>query len=228
MLPTLAPSLAQLRLIPSIIQAVDSKLYNHLPLTQPFFAIPGILTMYAHDIQEYGDISRIFDVLLAREAVFSVYMFAQIVLQRANELFEIPSDEPEMLHSVLSKLPKPLKLEQLIADTIKLFEKYPPESLQTWGRISTSSALKTARWPEQTRTQTLEDGKRYFEKQVVELRRAEQREKALKVLWKYRKPVRTVVLAVTIGLLSVWLRKSTGPSGVFGAFWRLWYGYREH
>jgi len=224
MLPTLAPSLAQLRLIPSIIYAVDPRLYRHLPLTQPFFAIPGILTMYAHDIQEYGDIARVFDVLLAREAVFSVYMFAQIVLQRSDELFEIPSDEPEMLHSILSKLPKPLELDTLISNTIKLFEKHPPETLKTWRAISKSSVLKTARWPNQTISQSLEDGEAYFETQVRELQRAEQREEVLATMWKYRRPAQTVGLAVLVGVLSFWLRRSSGPSGIFGAFWRYYSG----
>lgn len=227
MLPTLAPSLAQLRLIPSIIYTVNPKLYKHLPLTQPFFAIPGILTMYAHDIQEYGDIARIFDVLLAREAVFSVYMFAQIVLQRADELFEIDSDEPEMLHSVLSKLPKPLKLETLIANTIILFEKYPPETLRTWSSISSSSVLKTARLRNQTASQTLEDGKIYFDKQVKELQRQEQLEKTLKLLWQYRRPAKAIGVAVAIGLVSYWLRSASGSS-ILKAFWRAWYDYREH
>lgn len=229
MLPTLAPSLAQLRLIPSIIHAVNPKLYEHLPLTRPFFAIPGILTMYAHDIQSYGDIARVFDVLLAREAVFSVYMFATIMLARADELFDIPADEPEMLHSVLSKLPHPLHLESLIADATVLFAEYPPERLPTWRAISSSSVLKTARVPGQTETQSLEDGERYFAKQVRELQWAERREKVLATMWMYRRPARTAGLAILVGVLSFWLRRSGGFSGLLTAFWSLprSFGFRQ-
>ena len=220
MLPTLAPSLAQLRLIPSIIYAVNPKLYNHLPLTRPFFAIPGILTMYAHDVQEYGDIARVFDVLLAREGVFSLYMFAQIVLQRADELFEIPSDEPEVLHSVLSKLPSPLDLETLIQGTIKLFEEHPPETLRSWRSISNSSVLKTVRSAEQAARQSLEEGRMFFDKQVKELQWVEKREKALATMWKYRRPARTVGIAILVGVLSYWLqRRSGGVSGLLGTIW---------
>lgn len=219
MLPTLAPSLAQLRLIPSIIHAVNPKLHNHLPLTRPFFAIPGILTMYAHDIQEYGDIARIFDVLLAREAVFSVYMFAQIVLQRADELFAIPADEPEVLHSVLSKLPKPLDLETLIANTIALFEVHPPETLGTWRSISSSSVLKTARSADQAAGQSLGEARVFFNHQVKELQWAERQEKVLSTMWKYRRPARTVGLAILVGVLSYWLRRSGAFSSLAGAFW---------
>ena len=225
MLPTLAPSLSQLRLIPSIIHAVNPELYNHLPLTQPFFAIPGILTMYAHDIQSYGEIARIFDVLLARETVFSVYMFAQIVLQRADELFEIESDEPEMLHSVLSKLPKPLNLEMLIENTSQLIKQHPPENLSTWRAISKSSVLKTARWPNQVPGQSLADGEFYFEKQVEELHWQEQRDKILATMWKYKQPAKRVGLAVMIGVLAFWLRRSSATTGVFGMFRKYWSGY---
>lgn len=228
MLPTLAPALAQLRLIPAVLYAVDPKLCAHLSQTQPFFALSGTLTMYAHDIQEYGDIARLFDVFLAREAVFSVYMFAQIVLQRSEELFETPADEPEMLHSILSKLPKPLDLETLIANTVKLIERHPPGSLRPWRSISEYSVLKTSLFPDQTAKQTLEDGELYFKRQVKELRWAEQREKILTTIWKYRKPAGTIGLAVLVGVLSFWLRKSSGPSGLFGVIWRQWSGYQGH
>ena len=78
MLPSLAPALAQLRLLPSILNKVDPDLCTHLSQTQPFFALAATLTLYAHDIQEYGDIARLFDILIAREAVFSVYLFVQV------------------------------------------------------------------------------------------------------------------------------------------------------
>lgn len=174
--------------------------------------------MYAHDIQEYGDIARLFDILLAREAVFSVYLFAQIVLQRQEELFAIPADEPDMLHFILAKLPNPLKIEALIANTVKLFEDHPPETLRIWKSISSSSVLKTARDHEVSRHQTLEDGKVFFEKQKREVEWADRQEKALKVMYRYRRPARAVGLAVLVGVLSFWLRKTPGFG--LGLLWR--------
>lgn len=234
MLPKLDSALAQLSLIPTIIRASNVELYNHLSGVRPWFALSGTLTMYAHDIQEYGDIARLFDVLLAREAVFSVYMFAQIVLQRSQELFEIPSDEPDMLQSILSKVPQPLDVETLISNTIKLFEKHPPEKLRTWSRISKSSVLKTARWPHQTAQQTLRDGEMYFKKQVKELQWAERRKHVMTALStpsNYKKPVGGVAVAVLIGVLSMWVRRSSLLSGPFGAldrFWKWYVGYPGH
>ncbi|KAI1849362.1 hypothetical protein JX265_012077 [Neoarthrinium moseri] len=219
MLPNLAPAISQLRLIPDILYAVDPALCRHLSQTEPFFALSGTLTMYAHDIQSYSSIARLFDALLARGQVFSVYMFAQIVLNRRGELFDTPASEPEMLHSILSKLPQPLDLEQLIADTATLFARHPPESLRAWGRISGASVLKTARDVEVCAAQTLDDGRRFFDRQVKELQWAETKEKMLKTMWAYRSPAKGVALAVLIGVAAIYLRKSPSVLGYLAAFW---------
>lgn len=232
MLPNLQAAIAQLRLIPAILHATDPKLWHHLSQTEPFFALSGTLTMYAHDVQSLGEITRLFDVLLAREPVFSVYMFAQIVLDRRAELFETPADEPEMLHSILSKLPRDLDLDRLVARTSALAARRPPESLgPAWSRgISPSSVLKTARSTRACAGQSPDVGAYYFSQQVLELQRAEARERAVRVLWRWRRPAAAVGFAVAFGVLAYWLRKSSlsssgaGPLGhavaVFSGFWR--------
>lgn len=78
MLPTLDAALAQLTLLPAILRAADPALAGHLTGMQPFYALAGTLTMYAHEIQSYGDIARLFDYLLAQEAVLSIYLFAAV------------------------------------------------------------------------------------------------------------------------------------------------------
>ena len=208
MLPSLSPSLAHLRLLPSILHAADAKLCHHLSQTQPFFALAATLTLYAHDIQEYGDIARLFDFLLANGAVAPVYFFAVIVLSRREELFEIPADEPEMLHSILSKLPKPLDLEALISRTIGLLTDFPPENLpfRAWARISSCSVLKTTRGTIQNRS--LDDGVELFVRQLTQLRRHQFRERAMTILWRYRRPAGSVTVAILIGVMSVWLRRN--------------------
>ena len=207
MLPSMSPSLAHLRLLPSIFYSADPSLYKHLSQTEPFFALAATLTLYAHEIQEYGDIARLFDFLLAHGAVVSVYFFAVIVLSRRDELFEIPADEPEMLHSVLSKLPKPLDLEQLIQNTLTLIIEHPPERLpyRAWARISPYSVLKTTVGP--IRRQTLHDGEELFAQQVTQLRRDELRQQAMNLIWRYRRPAGSVGLAILVGVLSFWFRR---------------------
>lgn len=219
MLPKLDPAISQLRLIPEILRAVDAALCHHLSQTEPFFALSGTLTMYAHDIQEYGDIARLFDALLAREQVFSVYMFAAIVLKRREELFDTPANEPEMLHSILSKLPQPLKLDELIAGTVELFEKHPPESLRSWRRVSSSSVLKTARDINICAAQTMDEGQFFFEKQLRELQWAEKKEKMAKRLRACRRPAKGVAIAILVGVAAVYLRRSPSAWALFTWFW---------
>lgn len=206
MLPTLSPALLHLKLLPSILHCVDPKLCHHLSQTRPFFALAATLTLYAHDIQEYGDIARLFDFLLAQEAVISIYLFAVIIESRSEELFEIPADEPEMLHSVLSKMPKPLDLESLIAGTMQLHERHPPHKLphRIWGHISSNSVLKTTR--NLAAKQTLDDGEKLFQKQASELKRRDAFDRGMTALYKYRKPVSTLGVAILVGVVSFWLR----------------------
>ena len=78
MLPSLSPALSHLMVLPDIVRAEDPSLWKHISHTQPFFALSATLTLYAHDVQAYDDIARLFDVILAREPVFSLYMFARV------------------------------------------------------------------------------------------------------------------------------------------------------
>ena len=78
MLPTMSGTELHLQLLPTVLYAVDPMLCKHLSQTQPFFALAATLTLYAHDIEEYGDIARLFDFLLASEAAVSLYLFAVV------------------------------------------------------------------------------------------------------------------------------------------------------
>lgn len=215
MLPNLSAAIAQLRLIPDIIRAADPALAAHLPQSEPFFALSGTITMYAHDVQSLGEIARLFDALLAAEPVLSVYLFAQIVIGRRAELLALPAAEPEILHSVLSKLPQPLGADALVADAARLLAAHPPESLPSWRRgVSQNSVLKTARSARGCAAQSLEVGAYFFGRQVLELRREERRERVLRALWRYRRPARAVGAAVAFAVLAYWIRRSALSGGV--------------
>lgn len=214
MLPSLSPSLAHLGLLPAILHSVDAKLCQHLARTQPFFALAATLTLYAHEIEDYGAIARLFDFLLAEEAVVSLYVFAVIILSRKEELFEIPADEPDMLHYTLSKLPKSLDVEAMIGRAKALIAEHPPEQLpfRAWNKISACSVLKTSRSP--AKAPTLADGEAFFAEQVRQLQRAEYQQKVRLALWRHRKPAGSVGLAIMIGLVSIWLQRG-GMDGVY-------------
>ncbi|KAF4986284.1 hypothetical protein FGRMN_10909 [Fusarium graminum] len=206
MLPSFGPTTSQLRLLPDIIHAADPYLRQHLAGVEPFYALAGTLTMYAHNIEAYQDIARLFDVFLAQEPVFPVYVFAQIILDRRNEIFEI--DEPDMLHVILGKVPTKMDLDELIIKSAALLKLHPPETLNYWRQISDYSALKTARDLEACAKQTMEEGSQFFEKQVKELHWQEVRDRIKLALWRYRRPARTVGMAIIVGALALYLRRN--------------------
>lgn len=206
MLPSLGPTTAQLRLLPDILNRADPKLKRHLANVEPFYALSGTLTMYAHNIEAYHDIARLFDVFLAREPVFSIYMFAQIVIDRRDEIFEV--DEADMLHVILGKVPPNMDIDALIADSIVLFNRHPPEKLPAWRSISSSSALKTARNVENSATQTMEDGQEYFDEQAKELQWAELQDRVKATIWAYRRPATAVGTALATAGLAFYLRRN--------------------
>ncbi|KAK2603781.1 GTPase-activating protein gyp8 [Conoideocrella luteorostrata] len=210
MLPNLGPTTAQLRLLPNILAKADPKLRKHIATIEPFYALAGTLTMYAHNIQAYRDIARLFDVFLAREPVFTIYLFAQIVINRRDEILDI--DEPDMLQVVLAKVPPSMDLDALIAHTIELFHRHPPESLPSWRRISRSSSLKTARDIEACAEQTMEDGQAFFKGQTKEVRWMEMRDRISMAFWRYRRPIKAVGMAALVATVAFYLRRN--PSAV--------------
>ena len=209
MLPTLAAATAHLDLIPHILHAVDPGLGKHLSQTQPFFALPATLTLYAHEIQEYGEIARLFDFFLAQPASVPVYFFATVVQNRREELLEVEQHEPEMLHAILCKLPKPLDLEQLIAKTMNLYSTFPPSKLpgRPWQSIDKNSVLKTTENIRVTRTQTLKQGHEWFQRQMLKVKRDKFIHKIKETMWAYRRPVRSAGVAVAIVLIAWWLNR---------------------
>jgi len=233
MLPTMQPAMDQLRLLYPLLHDIDPKLCTHLSRTQPFFALAATLTLYAHDIQEYSNIARLFDVFLAMDPVFPLYLFTEIVLQRRDELFDIPDDEPEMLHSILSKLPKPLDLEDLIDSTIMLLQKHPPESLSTWRNISRMSVLKTAKQPALSggislkNSANLREAEEVFQKHCREMARAKQRKELFQAVIRHKRST-AIGVSVLVGVSSVAFglyarRQGTGEfSGIFNIYYHLW------
>lgn len=127
-----------------------------------------------------------------------------------------------MLHSILSKLPKPLNLEKLIAQTVELFEKHPPSRLpgRAWAQVSSNSVLKTTQEFRRLCQQTLEDGEKFFEKEAAEIRRRDalmQRQRQLRsLIRKYRRPASWFSGAVLVAVMALYFRGSNASPPIFG------------
>ena len=127
-----------------------------------------------------------------------------------------------MLHSILSKLPKPLNLENLIGQTVELFQRYPPSRLpgRTWARISSNSVLKTTQNFHTLSQQTLEDGERFFANEAAEIRRRDalmQRQRQLQSLARrYRRPASWMGGAVFVAVIAFYFRGSNMSPAILG------------
>ncbi|KAJ4289191.1 GTPase-activating protein gyp8 [Kalmusia sp. IMI 367209] len=213
MLSTLDAAIAHLALLHPILSTADPALYDHLPKSQPSFALADTLTMFAHNMQEYKDIARLFDFFLARHTVMPIYFFAAAVLSRREEMLEIDKEDEDIMHATLGKLPQPFDVEFHIARSVELYERLPPESLRSllWWKISSSSVLKTSSTPLALNRLSLEDGEKWMQQQESEVRRQQAWKKAAsnvkylrRRLWVYRRHA-AFGLAVAVGAYALWL-----------------------
>lgn len=216
MLSCIDPAIAQLELLRPIFRAADPELYEHLPKSQPSFALANTITMFAHNIQAYKDITRLFDFFLAHDAVMPIYLFAAVVLSRREELLEIEKEEEDILYVMLGKLPEPFDMEFLIARTLELYERLPPESLRSWEwwRISQSSVLKSSSTVSSLQRLTLKDGEQFLAQHEKDVRRQQALRKTTamlrKNLWYYRRTFGYVGVAVIVGAWALWLGRNGG------------------
>lgn len=205
MLPTMGAAMTHLNLIPAILFNVDKELYRHLLPTNPFYALSATLTLYAHNIDAYSDIARLFDFLLANDATTPIYFFVATILARREELLDIDATyEPEILQFTIQKLPSPLDLEGLISQTVTLQKQLPPEYLAfgAWKKVSRYSVLKTTRDRKRLQSSTLEEGEELFRRHAAEVHRQEaiiaSIRKIKQVIRVNRRPA--LVLAVTVAV----------------------------
>lgn len=206
MLPTLGPTTTQLRLLPDILAKADPEMRSHIASIEPYYALAGTLTMYAHNIEDYHDIARLFDVFLAREPVFSIYVFAQILINRRDEILEV--DESDMLQVILARVPAKMNLDDLIAKTIGIFNRYPPESLPSWREISNASVLKTVRHVGDLADMSLEQGHAYFQQQVKEMWWSGVVDGVKLTIRRHGRPVGAVGMAIGVAATAIYLRRN--------------------
>lgn len=146
----------------------------------------------------------------------------QIIVSRRDQLLDIEPDEPEMMHSVLCKLPKPLELDNWISEAMSLYRRHPPDSLHSmkWRWISSNSVLKTTRDPVLLSRQSLADGEKMFRAQERDMRLNKRLQKLRSSLWIYRRRFGAVGIALVVAVVSYWIRRDTSPA--FGAFFPYW------
>jgi len=115
----------QMKLMKYILQEVDTEIYELLrDFDIPVFAIPWLLTWFAHSFSDINTVMRIYDYLLSSPPTSIIYMCVAMMLITKDKLFAShPTLELGEIHTFYQNLHKEdIDLEQLIQTTMKLEE----------------------------------------------------------------------------------------------------------
>ncbi|KAJ1966326.1 GTPase-activating protein gyp8 [Dipsacomyces acuminosporus] len=139
--------LQQLQLLYALLKATSPEIYEMLMELEvpPFFAISWVLTWFAHDLDDFSDICRIFDFLIVSPPMQVVYMVASIVQKNRDEVLGLERDFA-VVHSGLTKLAgKVRNWVEIIEESYCLQIKYPATMLQHMGdsHLNKLSAVTT-------------------------------------------------------------------------------------
>lgn len=141
-----------------------------------------------------------------------------MVLSRKAELLDVPADEPEMLHALLTKLPASLDIDAITTRALTLYHATPPAQLRprgAWRAVAACSVLKTARSAADVRSGSLAGGERLFARQQRDMWVAQAIEAARVLAWRWRRPAGAVSAVLVAALVAWWVRR--GGAGAVGA-----------
>nr|XP_039261333.1 TBC1 domain family member 20-like [Styela clava] len=92
------------------------------------FALSWLITWYGHVLSNSKHTLRLYDFFLASHPLMPIYLAAQIVLHRKEEVLKQECDMA-LMHHLLSNLPQNLPFEDIIVAAVDLFAQFPPESI---------------------------------------------------------------------------------------------------
>ncbi|KAJ1761799.1 GTPase-activating protein gyp8 [Coemansia sp. RSA 1752] len=136
----------QLQLLYVLLKAIAPNVHNLLEELQvpPFFAISWVLTWFAHDVDDFASICRIYDFLIVSPPMQVVYVAAALVKHSEREVLAMERDFA-MVHTGLTKLPQQTKeWDSVLEDSWYLKSEYPETKLQQMGcMLARKSAVNT-------------------------------------------------------------------------------------
>ncbi|XP_072169104.1 TBC1 domain family member 20-like [Diadema setosum] len=113
-----------------IIRKANPTLHEFLDRSQvgTVFALAWLITWYGHVLNDFRSVVRLYDFFLACHPLMPVYLAAAIVLERESDVLEVECDMP-FVHSLLSRIPDNLPMEELVVKAGDLFVQYPPQEM---------------------------------------------------------------------------------------------------
>ncbi|CAH0477296.1 unnamed protein product [Peronospora belbahrii] len=128
--------MATTRLLFPLLDAADELLFQHLHESgvEPFFALPWMITWFAHQLKRFEDVARLYDVFLVTHPLFSLYVSASVLLGSREKILRCERDFGTM-HGMLSKLPLSMGIEKVIERALMLFHQLPPAQLRQQSEV---------------------------------------------------------------------------------------------
>ncbi|XP_045600926.1 TBC1 domain family member 20 [Procambarus clarkii] len=131
MRPTMEKTTYYLSYLYPILHRANPLLYQFLIKSGvgTVFCLPWLITWFAHTLSDYRNVVRLYDFFLASPYLMPMYIAAAIVLQKKDDVIA-GECEMAMQHYILSQVPDSLPFEKILVEARKLYEEYPPDTLQ--------------------------------------------------------------------------------------------------
>lgn len=88
------------------------------------FALPWLLSWFSHSLNQHTKVVRLFDYFLASPKEIILYVIAQMINARSDEVLKADCDMASV-HSILSKIPEDLDFEIVLAQATEMCYEYP-------------------------------------------------------------------------------------------------------
>lgn len=93
------------------------------------FALPWLLSWFSHSLNQHIKVVRLFDYFLASPKEIILYVIAQLINSRSDEILKADCDMASV-HLVLSKIPEDLDFEIILNKATDMYNDYPLSSIK--------------------------------------------------------------------------------------------------
>jgi len=94
-----------------------------------YFALSWLLTWYGHVIKDLKRTCRVYDFFIASHPAMPIYLAAEIILHRREEILSTECDMPSVHHLLTSLASKQLPDDELIENAVLVFIEKPPSNI---------------------------------------------------------------------------------------------------
>ncbi|ETV79042.1 hypothetical protein, variant [Aphanomyces astaci] len=116
-----------------LLATQDPTLAKHIAgsVDHAYFALPWVLTWFAHHVDALHDVARLYDVFLSAHPIFPLYVAATLLLKHRDAILAVEPDFA-MLHSTLQSLGHGIMddVDAVLHDANDLLHNVPPREVE--------------------------------------------------------------------------------------------------